>query len=184
VLRAAGIVGALWATCQAMAAELAIDADPPPPEIASALPTPTLQGRATLRFFGLAVYEARLWTTARFTPERVDTQRFALELRYFRRLEGAAIAERSIAEMRRAGPLDNALAVAWASAMTRAFPDVIAGDRLTGVHDADGTTRFFHNARPTASISDPEFTRRFFGIWLAPATSEPALRRGLIGPTP
>lgn len=178
------VVGGLWAACQTMAANFPMDATPPPPEVASELPAATLQGNATMRFFGLAIYEVRLWAAAGFAPERYDTQPFALELRYARRLDGAAIAERSIAEMRRAGPVDDMQARVWQSAMTRAFPDVIAGDRLTGVNQADGTTRFFHNERPTAGISDPEFARRFFGIWLAPTTSEPALRRRLIGPAP
>ena len=184
VLRGSGVVGVLWATCQAMAADLPINAAPPPPEIASALPAATLQGRATMRFLGLAIYEVRLWAAAGFTPERYDTQPFALELRYARHLEGAAIAERSIAEMRRAGPVDDVQARVWLAAMTRAFPDVTAGDRLTGVNQADGATRFFHNARPTGTFSDPEFALRFFGIWLAPTTSEPALRRRLIGQAP
>ena len=184
VSRALGIAGVLWATGQTMAAGLPIDAEPPPPEVASALPGATLHGRATMRFFGLAIYDVHLWAAAGFTPERYDTQLFALELRYARRLGGEAIAERSLVEMRRAGPVDETQAKAWQSAMTRAFPDVVAGDRLTGVNQADGTTRFFHNARTTANVSDPAFARRFFGIWLASTTSEPALRRQLIGQAP
>ena len=184
VLRGSGLVGLLWATCQVMAGDIPIDAAPPPSEIASALPAATLQGRATMRLFGLAIYEVRLWAVTGFTSERYDTQSFALELRYARRLDGAAIVERSIAEMRHAGPVDDMQARVWQAAMTRAFPDVIAGDRLTGINQADGTTRFFHNARSTASVSDPEFARRFFGIWLAQTTSEPALRRRLIGQAP
>lgn len=184
VLRGLVLVNVLWVTCQAVAADLPNDAAPAPPEIASALPAATLQGRATMRFIGLAIYEVRLWAAAGFAPERYDTQPFALELRYARRLEGAAIAERSIAEMRRAGPVDDMQARTWQSAMTHAFPDVMAGDRLTGINQADGTTRFFHNQRPTANVSDPAFARRFFGIWLAPTTSEPDLRRRLIGQAP
>jgi Chalcone isomerase-like len=184
VLRGLGLAGMLWVACQAMAADPPSDAAQPPPEIATVLPAATLQGRATMRFIGLAIYEVRLWAAAGFTPERYDTQPFALELRYARRFEGAVIAERSIAEMRRTAPVDDMQARAWQSTMTLAFPDVVAGDRLTGVYPADGTARFFHNARPTASVSDAEFARRFFGMWLTPTTSEPALRRRLIGQAP
>lgn len=153
----------------------------PPLEIAAALPTATLLGRATLRFFGLAIYEARLWTAAGFEPERYPAQPFALELRYARALAGPAIAERSIAEMRRSGDIDDEQARRWQQAMTGAFPDVVAGDRLTGLNQPDGTTRFFLNGRPTSSFVDAAFARRFFGIWLASTTSEPSLRRQLIG---
>ena len=83
--------------------------------------------------------------------------------------------------MRRSGDIDDEQARRWQQAMTRAFPDVVAGDRLTGLSQPDGSTRFFLNGQPTSSLVDAAFTRRFFGIWLAPTTSEPSLRRQLIG---
>lgn len=45
-------------------------------------------------------------------------------------------------------------------------------------------TRFFHNGRSTSAVADPAFARLFFGIWLAATTSEPGLRRQLIGSGP
>lgn len=154
-----------------------------PLEIAGALPTARLQGSGTLRFFGLAIYEARLWTAPDFAPERYDAHTFALELRYARKLNGAAIAERSITEMRRVGTFDQTQAKAWLEQLTQAFPDVKPGDRLTGVRGPGGVTGFYSNGQPTSSIADPEFGRLFFGIWLSNNTSEPALRRELIGQT-
>ncbi len=154
----------------------------PPSEVAGAMTAVRLQGRGTLRFFGLAVYEARLWTAADFAAAGFEAHAFALELQYARRLEGAAIAQRSIVEMRRSGSVDDGRAQVWQAAMTRAFPDVVPGDRLTGVHLPGEATRFFHNGRPTSALADPLFARLFFGIWLAVTTSEPGLRRQLIGP--
>ncbi len=175
------LLAALAWTAGSASANTAAAPPMPPPEIAAALPAAILQGRGTLRFFGLAVYEARLWAAAGFDPERYPAQPFALELRYARALAGPAIAERSIVEMRRSGEIDDEQARRWQQAMTRAFPDVVAGDRLTGLSQPDGSTRFFLNGQPTASLVDAAFTRRFFGIWLAPTTSEPSLRRQLIG---
>ena len=174
------LAGLAWAA-GSVSANTALPQPAPPPEIAAALPTAILQGRGTLRFLGLSVYEARLWAAAGFEPERYPAQPFALELRYARSLAGPAIAERSIAEMRRSGDIDDEQARRWQQAMTRAFPDVVAGDRLTGLSQPDGSTRFFLNGQPTASLVDAAFTRRFFGIWLAPTTSEPSLRRQLVG---
>ena len=82
---------------------------------------------------------------------------------------------------RRVAELDDARAKAWLDLMLRAFPTVAAKDRLTGVHDGRGGVAFFHNGQPTASVADAEFARLFFGIWLAPQTSAPALRQALIG---
>ena len=43
---------------------------------------------------------------------------------------------------------------------------------------------FLTNGRQTGWVPDPDFARVFFGIWLAPTTSEPGLRRQLIGQAP
>lgn len=152
-----------------------------PAEVARALPKARLVGRGTLRFFGLTVYEARLWAAPGFQAARYDSQAFALELEYARKLDGQAIAERSVAEMRRVGTFDDAQARAWLALMTQAFPTVARGERLIGVHDGSGGVRFFHNGNPTAATTDREFARLFFGIWLAPQTSAPALRQALTG---
>ena len=55
------------------------------------------------------------------------------------------------------------------------------GDCLLGVATRSGTTRFYFNGTPIGVIDDPQFGRVFFGIWLSPATSQPALRSKLIG---
>lgn len=152
-----------------------------PEEVAVELPIAHLQGQATMRYLGFEIYEARLWTAPDFSPAHYAAHPFALELRYARNLDGAAIAERSLAEMRRVGSFDEAKAKGWRELLGRALPDVKSGDRLTGVRAEGGTTRFYRNGQPTAVIEDAEFARLFFGIWLSPRTSEPALRRGLIG---
>ncbi len=152
-----------------------------PSELKAVLPQAQRIGCAVLRFFGLRVYEACLWAGADFQPQRYAQQPIALELRYERKLDGSAIAERSIAEMRRIGAFSEEKARQWLDLMTRAFPDVIAQDRLLGWSDGQGEVRFFHNGRLTASIQDAEYARLFFGIWLAPESSAPALRKSLLG---
>jgi len=159
-------------------------ASPAPAEVALALPAARLHGHGTLRFFGLTIYDARLWAAADFAAQRFDDHAFALELEYARKLEGSAIAQRSIVEMRRAETLSDAQAQAWQAALQRAFPDIAPGDRLTGVHVPGAATRFFHNGKPTAQVPGADFARLFFGIWLAPTTSEPQLRTRLIGSVP
>lgn len=157
-------------------------ATPPPAEVAAAVSGVRLLGRGALRYFGLPVYEARLWTAADFSPTRFEGHAFALELQYARKLEGADIVRRSIVEMRRSGTLDEGQARAWEAELARAIPDVAPGDRLIGVHLPGGQTGFFHNGRLTSAVADPAFARAFFGIWLARSTSEPELRRRLLGP--
>ncbi|CAB5711391.1 Uncharacterised protein [Delftia tsuruhatensis] len=152
-----------------------------PAELGGALPAARLLGSGVLRFFGLRVYEARLWAVAGFQSEDYARHPFALELVYDRKLQGEAIAERSIAEMRRVGSFTEEQARQWLGLMKQAFPDVGPQDRLLGLNDGMGNVRFFHNGRQTAQIRDTEYARLFFGIWLAPQTSAPAMRTSLLG---
>ena len=152
-----------------------------PTELHGALPAARMLGSGVLRFFGLRVYEARLWAVPGFLPEDYARHPFALELVYDRKLQGEAIAERSIAEMRRVGSFTEEQARQWLALMKQAFPDVGPQDRLLGLNDGSGQVRFFHNGRQTVQIRDVEYARLFFGIWLAPQTSAPAMRTSLLG---
>lgn len=145
------------------------------------LPGSRLQGQALLRFFGLQVYQAHLWTRADFRPEQLEQQPLVLELQYLRDFKGSAIAERSLQEMRRSGSVSEERGQRWLSEMQRIFPDVKSGDRIAGVHQPGQGAAFWHNGRPAGRIDDTEFARRFFGIWLAPSTSEPDMRTALLG---
>jgi hypothetical protein len=159
----------------------AIADTPPSAELLALLPQARLQGSGVLRFFGLRVYEARLWTTPAFDADDYARHPFALELVYDRRLEGQAIAERSVAEMRRVGSFDEAKAKRWLALMTKAFPDVSAGDRLLGFNNGEGEVRFSHNGRLTTQTLDAEYAHLFFGIWLSRKTSAAGLRESLLG---
>ena len=153
-----------------------------PAEVAGELPQATLLGSGRLTFFGLHVYDARLWSDESFRAEPFDRVPLAIEVAYARSLRGRAIAERSLEEMRRAGAMPEEQATRWLAAMTQLFPDVGAGDRITGVLRPGESARFFLNGRLLGEVKDVEFAKRFFGIWLSPKTSNPALRQSLLGP--
>lgn len=151
-----------------------------PSDIGAALAGAQAAGTARLRFFGFAVYDATLWVTPGFRAGSYAQHAHALDLAYLRALGGRDIAQRSLTEMQRLGPIAPEQAQSWLAAMTAAFPDVKAGDRLTGLHTPGVGARFWFNGQPRPAVPDPEFSRRFFGIWLADTTSEPALRGQLL----
>ncbi|MFM7703683.1 MAG: chalcone isomerase family protein [Rubrivivax sp.] len=154
----------------------------PPRELSAEWPAARVQGRAQMRFLGLHVYDIRLWTVdAPVGAEDWPRRPLALEIEYARELPGRRIAERSLDEMRRAGPIAAEAAERWLQAMLQFFPDVRAGDRITGLQRPDGHVRFYVNGQLRGEKRDAEFARRFFGIWLAPVTSEPRLRAALLG---
>jgi len=145
------------------------------------LPGSRLQGQATLSYFGLRIYHAWLWTLPDFHISQPVEQPLVLELEYLRGLKGALIAERSLQEMRRSAQITDTQAERWLSEMQRAFPDVKAGDRISGQHLPGQGARFWHNGRLVARIDDAQFARLFFSIWLAPSTSQPEMRLALLG---
>lgn len=154
-----------------------------PAEVVVALPDARWRGTAVMRFFGLHIYDARLWSAAPVAGDGAG-QPLALELVYARSLVGEQIASRSIQEMKGIGAFSEAQSARWLAAMLQLFPDVKAGDRLTGVQLPGQGTRFFFNGSLRGEVADADFTRLFFGIWLSPRTSEPRLRQQLLGGAP
>ncbi len=152
-----------------------------PPEVQGELAGARLQGRGRLRFIGMAIYDARLWTLAPLAAAEWALAPLALEIEYARALDGAMIAERSLKEMRRQGDVAAANAESWLAQMKALFPNVRMGDRLTGVARPGVGLRFFVNGVPRGEVSDAAFARFFIGIWLSPQSSEPGLREALLG---
>lgn len=130
-------------------------------------------GSGEYRRFGFLLYEATLW--AGDDPQRPP---LALRLDYKRRIAGSAIAEASVAEMRRF-VADEARVREWGEPMRRIFPDVKAGDHLVGVHRGD-EARFYQDGRLLGAIASPGFAAAFFAIWLDERTSAPQLRTALL----
>ncbi|MFS2033028.1 chalcone isomerase family protein [Polaromonas sp. CT11-55] len=172
VLAVAGCLPGMSAQAQAL-----------PLELRPSLPTASLSGQARFRFWGFEVYQATLWVAPGFAGSAYEQSPFALELAYLRDFKGADIARRSIAEMRRQAsitPMTPAQETAWENQMRALFPDVSAGDRITGVHQPATGAVFWSNGRLLGEVRDPLFAKLFFGIWLSPQTSEPQLRRALL----
>jgi hypothetical protein len=161
----------------AVAAQTAV-----PAEVAAELPGARALGNGRLTFLGLHIYDVRLWVGTEFNAAEFEQAPLALELEYGRTLYGKLIAERSLKEMQRVDPVGDAQGTRWLDEMTKLFPDVAKGDRITGVQRPGAATRIFHNGKLRGEVSDAEFTRRFFGIWLSPKTSETALRQSLLTP--
>lgn len=135
-------------------------------------------GDGVLTYLFWDVYRATLYAPR--AGWRADAP-FVLTLAYMRDLEGSDIADRTISEIRDQGYRDEKKLAAWLGRLLDLFPDVAAGDTLTAVRDAQGRTIFHRGPEHIGTITDPVFTTRFFDIWLGEKTSEPKLRRALLG---
>ena len=135
-------------------------------------------GGGSFRYFGLLIYEAKLWTSGVHLDEATP---FALGIRYARNIKGAKLAEESVNQWQKMGYGSEEKYAAWGAHMQRVFPDVKPGDELVGVNLPGRGVLFYFNGAPSGEIGDVGFARAFFAIWLDARTSEPALRRALIG---
>lgn len=134
----------------------------------------TRWGTGEFRRFGFLVYEATMW--AADDPQRPP---LALKLTYKRNIDGAAIADASVKEIRNLGLADEATLRRWGEQMRQLFPNVKPGDYLVG-HYQPEAARFYFNDQLIGRIEDAAFARAFFAIWLDPRTSAPDLRAALL----
>lgn len=174
--RIVAVVGALVLLLAPMLARAS--APPLPAAIVEMAPALKVRGGGELTFFGISVYDGWYWTAASGWPQSGP---YALDLHYHRSLDGAKIAERSVDEIAKLGLGTQADRQRWGEAMTRLFPDVKRGDRITGVNTGAGVVRYFFNGKPIGEIGDPGFADAFFGIWLHPRTSQASFRQKLLG---
>ncbi len=143
-----------------------------------------LLGSGRMTWYGLHVYDAALWSAAASPHARSPLDLslpFALALRYSRDFDGGRIAQRSLAEIERLGFGTPEQRRRWLAAMRALFPDVRAGETLTGLYRPGDGAEFFHQDRRIGSIDDPDFARAFFSIWIDPRTRAPRLREQLMG---
>lgn len=151
-----------------------------PPVVRQTLGDVVLAGEGQMRFWGLNIYDARLWVDARFDQQAFDAYPFALELTYHRAFSASAIAERSLDEIQRQRPLSPEQRERWLRELTAVLPDVHAGDRLTGVYQPGQGMRLWRADQALGAIEDAELARLFFGIWLSTRTSDTGLRSALL----
>lgn len=152
-----------------------------PQAVTEVLSSARLSGSGRFTWFGLKIYEARLWIGSEgIDPSRFAEGAFALELQYARALEGKAIAASSFEEIEKLGIGSEAQRNRWRDAMLRLFPNVTENDRLVGIHKPGHNVSFVFNDRPIGTIEDPSFGPAFFAIWLDPKTRAPGLRQAML----
>ena len=135
-------------------------------------------GDGVLTYLFWDVYRATLYAPAAgWTPDGP----FVLSLLYLRDLDGADVAARTTDEIRGQGFADKARLAAWQARLAEIFPDVSDGVTLSATRDDKGRTVFYRGTDRIGEVDDPAFAKRFFDIWLGEKTSEPKLRRALLG---
>lgn len=156
---------------------MAVSAHAAPKEVAGTIKQETAYGEGKLQRLLFVAYKASLWTDAKAWSYDAP---FALSITYNMGFAKDDLVDRTISEM--AGQSESPTpAESYREVLNKAFTDVKDGERFTALFTAKKSVRFYHNGRFTSEVADPVFAKRFFDIWLSPKTTEPALRRGLLG---
>ena len=136
-------------------------------------------GEGVYKRLGWSIYTARLWA-----PDGVYSpgKPFALSLTYEFDIAQSRIVQASIDEMERLGaPVADR--PHWRDALLAVIRDVGKSQSLAGVYMPGQGALFYYNDVQTGRL-DEELAQHFFGIWLDPRTSDPALRTALLGAPP
>ncbi len=154
------------------------------PEVLAQLPAANFSGKGLLRFLGFDVYNASLWVTPPFKYSELGQHAVALELEYLRKFRRQEIARVSLEQMRLSGGFSAEQGQQWQTALANTLPDVKPGDRLLGVYKPGASVLFALNGQVIGEITDAQFAKLFFDIWLGPKSSSPKLREQLLAGAP
>ena len=135
-------------------------------------------GKGSLNKLFFHVYDATLYAPGgKYDP----TKKHALELTYQMDFDAEEIIDRSINEIRHAQAVSPEQESQWRKALATLIPDVKEGDRIRASATPGKSIMFAHNDKATGTLTDKTLLDPFMHIWLGSKTSEPALRKKLLG---
>lgn len=146
--------------------------------IAASIPHAKEVGHGRMPFLAWDLYDASLYAPA---GKYKDGKPFALTLTYLHGFKGGRLADEASSEMNRLGLPDDDKSRTWNVLMHDIFPDVSAGDEITGIYTSKKQTIFCEHGRALGVIKESDFGPHFFGIWLDERAMSPALRNQLLG---
>lgn len=139
-------------------------------------------GQYHLTWFGISVYDIKLWTAEppfTFNLQRVD-QPIALDIRYRIDVDADDLIEETRDQWEELSLLDDE-AKQWLDDLQTMWPNIKDGDRLVMHVDEQQHTRFYFNGALVGTIENERFAPRFAAIWLAEGGEYPQMRRALLG---
>ena len=159
------------------------------PAGAASLPEPVVErgyplrpvGSGDLRWLGMAIYEASLWTTSGRYSGFGPGETVALSLDYRRAFSRDELVRITDIAWRRLGHLDAGQRERWLAELRGTWSDVSPGENVTTVVIPNGPTHFYDQRGRFAQVDDPAFGPAFLAIWLDPRSVVGELRLRLLG---
>tara|TARA_B100000700_G_C14848001_1_gene762550 strand:- start:316 stop:828 length:513 start_codon:yes stop_codon:yes gene_type:complete len=134
-------------------------------------------GEARMEYLFWDVYDATLYTRSGNYKQGAHPVKFTLT--YLRDFAAKDIVKATKEQWQHLGKSD--LSAKYADKLLSLWPDIKKGESLSLQTSPSGQATFYHNDKKLGEISDSQFANQFLAIWLSPNTSEPALRKQLLG---
>lgn len=147
-------------------------------------------GKGEMSWLFIDLYQASLYSPTGEYQQRVYPQ--ALKIVYQQDIdrddlvnatekEWQKLSQKQFQKQSQKQALDASQYQDWLVALRQLWPDIKEGEDLLFIVEADGRGVFYHNDQLLGGINSNEFSEAFLSIWLSKNTSEPGLRRQLIG---
>ena len=135
-------------------------------------------GQGKMSWLFMDIYQASLFSSdGRYQPRQYPQ---ALTLRYQRNISKNALLKATKQQWQKLSIAQERYQE-WLPQLARLWPEIKNGDSLTFWVSKNGLGDFYHNDNWLGRIDDPELSDAFLSIWLSKNSSEPGLRRKLIG---
>ena len=135
-------------------------------------------GKGEVSWFLMDIYQASLHSADGVYTDKKYPQ--ALKIRYQRSFKKQWLVEATDKECQKMA-ITRQQYKPWLTQLSTLWHDVKSGDSITFFVAENGQGSFYHNDELLGVIESPEFADAFLDIWLAKNTSQPRLRRQLIG---
>lgn len=138
----------------------------------------TQVGTATFSFMFWDIYDSKLYTqSGRYNSMLKQT--LLLEIHYRKDITKDDLLEKTVEQWQYLG-FTNEKYDEYLDTLRELWPNIESGDSLSLLDD-NKQSQFYFNGELLGTIEDADFANLFLAIWLSEKTSQPALRKRLIG---
>lgn len=138
----------------------------------------TQVGKAKFMFLFWDIYKSALFTkTGRFDDN--SSADLIYKIKYLKDITAKELIKRTVEQWQHL-KVDESQYQSFIPLLEAIWPDIKTGDSLT-LYRSQSTSVFYFNNKNIGEIQSNKFGKLFVDIWLSPNTSEPKLRKALLG---
>jgi hypothetical protein len=135
-------------------------------------------GQGTMSWFLLDIYDASLFTDSGSYQANMYPQ--VLTITYLKNISKQRLIK-ATKDQWLLQDFEASKVRQWLLRLEQVWPDIKSGDSLTFYVNENKNGYFYHNQNLLGGIDNEDFSDAFLAIWLSEKTSQPQLRRELLG---